>query len=298
MHSSQAGSKTVAASRKTGGWRVKNVFHPSDFTAGSEVAFLHALKFAFLARSRLSMLHIATDSMEKTGQFPGVRETLERWRVIPPDSQKDAVSQLGLDVRKVVEKRSDPVRAVLAYLKRHPADLLVLATHQYRGHERWLKRSIAEPIARGSRQMTLFIPHGTTGFVSRENGALTLKHILIPVAADPDPGPAIAAAMRVAETLACSDVTFTLLHVGEPSGMPEYTPRRESGWAWQQLVEPGQVVDQVLRLAAARRADLIVMSTNGHNGFLDALCGSITEQVLRDAHCPLLAVPALDEEID
>jgi nucleotide-binding universal stress UspA family protein len=40
------------------------------------------------------------------------------------------------------------------------------------------------------------------------------------------------------------------------------------------------------------------MSTNGHNGFLDALCGSITEQVLRDAHCPLLAVPALDEEID
>jgi nucleotide-binding universal stress UspA family protein len=80
--------------------------------------------------------------------------------------------------------------------------------------------------------------------------------------------------------------------------MPEYTPRRESGWAWQQLVEPGQVVDQVLRLAAARRADLIVMSTNGHNGFLDALCGSKTEQVLRDAHCPLLAVPALDEQID
>jgi len=34
-----------------------------------------------------------------------------------------------------------------------------------------------------------------------------------------------------------------------------------------------------------------VMSTAGHEGFLDALRGSVTEQVLRHSPCPLLAVP-------
>ena len=39
-------------------------------------------------------------------------------------------------------------------------------------------------------------------------------------------------------------------------------------------------------------ANLIMMATAGHQGFLDALRGSTTERVLRHAPCPVLAVPA------
>ncbi|HEY3719491.1 MAG TPA: universal stress protein, partial [Roseiarcus sp.] len=39
-------------------------------------------------------------------------------------------------------------------------------------------------------------------------------------------------------------------------------------------------------------ADLIVMPTAGHVGYLDALRGSTTERVLRQAPCPVLAMPA------
>jgi nucleotide-binding universal stress UspA family protein len=35
-----------------------------------------------------------------------------------------------------------------------------------------------------------------------------------------------------------------------------------------------------------------VMATEGRNGFLDALRGSHSEQVLRQCACPLLAIPA------
>jgi nucleotide-binding universal stress UspA family protein len=38
-------------------------------------------------------------------------------------------------------------------------------------------------------------------------------------------------------------------------------------------------------------ADLIVMATAGHQGALDALRGSTTERVVRQATCPVLAVP-------
>jgi nucleotide-binding universal stress UspA family protein len=52
------------------------------------------------------------------------------------------------------------------------------------------------------------------------------------------------------------------------------------------------VVDTILAVARERAADLIVMTTEGRSGFLDALRGSTTERVLRSGALPLLAVPA------
>ena len=40
-----------------------------------------------------------------------------------------------------------------------------------------------------------------------------------------------------------------------------------------------------------RPSDLIGMPTMGHHGFLDALRGNTTERLLRQAPCPVLAVP-------
>ena len=51
-------------------------------------------------------------------------------------------------------------------------------------------------------------------------------------------------------------------------------------------------MDQILEEEAHWRPDLMVLATQGHIDFLDALRGSTTERVLRGAHCPVLAVPA------
>ena len=52
-----------------------------------------------------------------------------------------------------------------------------------------------------------------------------------------------------------------------------------------------ETVAQLYDRLAAMGAGLIVMSTDGRNGFLDALRGSHSERVLRQAPCPLLTVP-------
>ena len=44
--------------------------------------------------------------------------------------------------------------------------------------------------------MTLFIPAGVEGFVSLQDGSVSLKNILIPVAPVPKAQPAIQAAVR------------------------------------------------------------------------------------------------------
>lgn len=47
---------------------------------------------------------------------------------------------------------------------------------------------------------------------------------------------------------------------------------------------------EILRLAAERRADLIVMATHGRGFISHLVLGSTTERVLRSAPCPMLVV--------
>jgi nucleotide-binding universal stress UspA family protein len=159
---------------------IDDILHASDFSEAGEVAFAHALKAALIARARLTLLHVAPASPAgEWGDFPGVRETLERWALIPPGSPRSAVPKLGIDVRKLVAHDDDPVRSVLRYLDGHQTDLIVLAPHRHEGRMRWFKKSVAEPIARKSGQMTLFVPEGVDGFVSLDDGSVSLTSILI-----------------------------------------------------------------------------------------------------------------------
>lgn len=277
--------------RTTSGW---NIFYPSDFSPASEVAFAHALKLALLAQAELNILHVASQPQAvHWTDFPGVRRTLERWGMLPIGSARADVVEMGMDVTKIVRLHTDPVRAILDYLGQHPTNLIVLAAHQREGLARWLHQAVAEPIARRAKKLTLCIPCGVAGFVSLETGALTLRRIVIPVDTVPHPQPAVHAAFALAGALGCAAVSFTLVHVGDNEEMPPvHLPERE-GWTWEQTVRHGEVVEQLLQVAAERSADLVVMTTQGHHGLLDALRGSTTERVLRGARCPLLAVPAV-----
>jgi len=270
---------------------VDSILHPSDFSAGSQTAFHHALKAAIIAKSKFTILHVSPEAAAAWTDFPGVRETLERWSLLPPGSPKSAVPQLGIDVRKAVARDTSPTKSVLRYLEEHPADLIVLATHSHEGHASWLRQSVAEPIARQSGQMTLFIPDHVPGFVSAKDGSVSLNKILIPIAAKPHPQPAVAAAVRLAARLQRPRGTFVLMHVGEAGGMPAVQCPEVPGWEWKKVMRTGDVIEGIVDTAAKETADLIVMSTDGRNGFLDALRGSHSERVLRNAPCPLLTVP-------
>jgi len=272
--------------------RIDSVFHPSDFSAASEVAFFHALKIALAAQAELNMLHATDDSQNDWHDFPGVRETLERWKLIPPNSPKSAVANLGIEVRKVVKVDRDPVHAATEFLRTYRADLIVLAVRQHEGRMRWLQKSIGKPLARAAGQMTLFIPHGTEGFVSRADGSVSLRNVLVPVAATPRPQPAIEAVRRLVRSLPKADGTVTVLHVGAESAAPAVKlPDDTPGWQWKRVAVPGEPVEVIVKTAESISAGLIAMTTDGPEGFLDALRGSTSERVLRKANCPVLSLP-------
>jgi nucleotide-binding universal stress UspA family protein len=277
----------------TSGIHLQSLFHPTDLKPGDEGAFAHAVKLAVAAKAELNILHANADTGEVDWEnFPSVRRMLERWGMLPPGGTKEDVRRLGLDVHKVMRKSDDPVKAILDYLGDHEPDLVVLATHQRRGLSRWMNRPIAAPIARGSPVMSLFVPRRVVGFVALENGALHLENILVPVDRVPDPQRAVDAAVAVASMLECPKLHFTLLHVGPDGAVPHVELELAPGWTQESICREGDVVEWILTESETSDADLIVMATKGREGFLEALKGSTTEQILRSAKCPILAVPA------
>lgn len=270
------------------------ILHATDLTAGGDLAFVHSLKLALAAPGELVIVHADADRRRAGAEwnaFPGVRETLARWSLLPPGVDAAAVADtLGLHVRKVDIPDKDPMTAVVDLLDHRPVDLVVLASHAREGLDRWLHPSFAEPLAREARLPTLFLPHAARGFVSPETGAQTLRHVLVPVDQSPRPGRALALAMDMADALGAVDAVFHLLHVGPQWPATPIPGGRES--RVRRLERKGSVVDEIIGAADQLDADLIVMATHGHDGLLDALRGSTTEQVLRRAKRALLAVPA------
>ncbi|HYA79425.1 MAG TPA: universal stress protein, partial [Methylocystis sp.] len=168
------------------------------------------------------------------------------------------------------------------YAEQHRCDLLVLTTRESHWMQRIFGGSLAEATARHAHAPALFLREGETGFI-RNTGGIRLSRVLMPVAADVAPMHAWGVAskiVRMLEPLA----QFQLVHVGDTlptfgNLLPHVELRR------------GPVVETILEFADDIRPDLLVMATAGHNELFDDLRGSTTERVLRQAPCPVLAIP-------
>ena len=270
---------------------IKSVLHPTDFSEASLVAFNHALRVAMLAQSKLTLLNVSGDRPSTWADFPGIRETLERWGTLPKGSPRSAVGEIGIEARKVVAGENEPVDAVMRYLHEHPADLIVLATSQRDGRVRWLGKSVAEPVARKAGEMTLLIPGDVEGFVSSRDGSVSLSKILIPIAQTPNPQAAVNTAALMVEKLNIPQGAFILMHVGTANTMPACRYPEVPGWTWDKELRSGEVIGSIVNAAKEHKVGLILMATDGRDGFLDGIRGSHSERVLRHGDAPLLTVP-------
>lgn len=254
---------------------------PTDFSPASETAFEHALRLAVALRTRLDLLHVhPRGQSEEWGSFPHVREKLAAWRLIPPNTAASEIEALtGIRVRKIEVRHRNPISGIIEFIGSHRPNLLVVATHGSAGFDA-LRTSVAQDVMRHTHLPTLFLGPLARPFVLSD-GQLVLRTALIPVADKPSPVKALQMFTNLFQPL---NIQQKIIHVSENRRAP-------------QLDQPvqelkGPVVDTILRASDLINADLIAMATAGRDGFLDALRGSTTERVLREAKVPLLALPS------
>jgi len=277
---------------------IGTVFYPSGFAESGEVAFLHALKITMANQGLLWMLNVESSSVQDSEehQFPGIRKTLERWGTIPEDSPKSEVVRLGFDVQKVTATSQTPIDKCIEFLSFYRVDLVVLTIRQHDSIVSWFEKTIGQPISRVSGQPTLFIPKDVDGFVSSSDGSVRLSNILIPITGKPCPGESLDFAKRLIHSLQLPSGTVTLLHVGTLDTLPLIQAPDVAGWAWVVQVLPGNPADIILQQAELLDVDLIVMTTDGPDRFLDKFLGTTSERVLRKSDCPIVVLPV--ERVD
>jgi|KBSSwiStaDraftv2_1062776.scaffolds.fasta_scaffold48265_1 nucleotide-binding universal stress UspA family protein len=117
---------------------------------------------------------------------------------------------------------------------------------------------------------------------------MRIHRILVPT----DFGPASDAALAQARQLAAAlGASLHLVHVLEDAQRADaLAASLEAALGHETAVLNGPTAPTIVEYATDRAFDLIVMGTHGRTGVAHLLLGSVAEQVVRTAPCPVLTV--------
>lgn len=264
------------------------------------VAFNHALKLAIQEKSKLILMYAMGEDSQTLDwdKFPKVRDTLFKWGLIEQgSSRKDIYDKLGVKIQKIIGKGENIIDSVAGLVTEEQVDLIVLSTHGKEGVPKWLHSSLSGSISRKALVPTLFIPYNAKPFVSPDNGEITLNNILVPVDHRPKPQRAVEFGISIGKIYGDGKSQIHIMHVLKEKkpytdeDMPEINLPQDEDCIVRFEFKKKSIHEEITRVADEIEADLIVIATEGHTGFLDAFFGSTSEQVIRNSNCPILTVP-------
>jgi nucleotide-binding universal stress UspA family protein len=265
---------------------LREVLCGTAFDDGDERAFAHALRIVVGAGGRLRQVHLGDrprDGGPEWGDYPRVRETLQRW----------GLSLDGMAVEKVLAATPGDVAEGLLFASRlQPTDLIVLATSARSGVARLVHGSVAESVLEGTHSTPILLLPPGAGFVDPASGRIQMRHVLAPVASPPGYRPLLLQCQRLMLSLGVSGVSGRVLHFeGSGGGLDGSTlPAGPIEWELSVRSTAGDVEETLLEEIRKTSPDLVVMTTAGPHGLTGLLRGSVTERILRQASCPVLAL--------
>lgn len=256
------------------------IVHATDLHPGGGVAFAHALALARSSGASLVSVHASTQG-EVARPMPLASEVLGQWGASATVDHR-AVRHTCCD---------DPVDTLIDFLRRQPADLLVLATQQVSGLRRVLHDSVSEAVARNTHLPALFLPFGKDGFIDAQTGHSRLRAVVVPAESASEARIALAALDRLVQVEGRAALEVVVLYVGEAAPFTVDDLPRDTAFPVRIASRKGRLNQEISSLVDEVNAGLVVMATRGHDGVRDMLFGSHTEQALHTLSCPLLSVP-------
>ncbi len=261
------------------------IAHATDLAADGGIAFAHGVALARDGGCTLVSLHANPTAGVAARDLPTAEALQAAWAAEGGPAPAAVVHE-----RRTHDCCEDPVDTLLDAMRTLQPDLLVVGTHRISSLGRLFKGSVSEALALNSVCPTLFLPIGEGGFVSAQ-GINTLARVLIPIGDEAAAARAIETVTRLAERCDVAHLDVHLLHVGAGDPIAALALPEAPRWTWHRRAAEGPLTRAIGAAADAVGAQLVVMATQGHDGVLDFLTGSHTEQVIRHSHCPVLSVP-------
>ncbi len=270
------------------------ILFPTDLAPHAASGFATALRLAVGARAHLEVVHVHGPTQAPAWDaLPHTRALLSQWGRIDADADVSALDALGLRVSLQAAPSLELTTPVLDRAARHRPDLLVLPTGARKGLDRLRVPSVAELVAQQTRLPALFLPDDARPLVDAATGEAEIRTVVVPLGLAEDARTALQGLHRLLRALGALPTVVVLVHVGtDASRPPLLLPDDEPFGSFDLDVRPHASVAEGLALAAkAHDADLVAIATRGKNSVYERLMGSVTQQLVRHAPCPVLSLP-------
>jgi nucleotide-binding universal stress UspA family protein len=291
---------------------IKRILCPTDLSDASAHAIDQAIALAAGREARITALHVHTPPYTALPGLPvleGADADLSRVRD-EMAARFRAATDAGIGVDVLVDV-GEPATRILDRADALSADVIVMGTHGASGFQHLVLGSVTEKVLRKARCAVLTVP-------PHARATSTFTRVLCPLDFS---DPSLAACQAALSLTQASHAALMLLHViewpwheppapaahdlppAQAAALTEFRRyletsalmRLETLIAAAALDPPptpqivhGKPYVEILRVAALDGADLIVMGVHGRNVLDMALFGSTTNQVVRQATCPVL----------
>jgi nucleotide-binding universal stress UspA family protein len=292
---------------------IKRILFATDFSRWAQRAEDYACALACSWKASLTVLSVAEFPPELNPDYLVNQQYLA-------DLLKHASSRL-VDLKGLAEQRGIavttrmatgiPSEEVIAAARADDSDLIIVGTRGKTGLAHILLGSTAERVIRGAPCPVLSVRTEPTDIEHECVLArpVMFERILVPVDFSDCSLEALEFAVVVAQQAKAS---LMLLHVLEPVSYGlDFTlnkNRQSKSSTWTKRLEElvsshhhtqvpmefrlrgGLPSDSILDSAQTLPCNLIVMGTHGRRGLSHTISGSVAEAVLRQSHCPIIAV--------
>jgi nucleotide-binding universal stress UspA family protein len=299
----------------------KNILFPTDFTPHARAALKYAAAFAHSGRGRVVLFSVQSAAVPPNlFMLPEriLQEQDNNWLLQIRTEVRNLLGDSpfnGLEVEPVIVA-GEPAPEIAKAVREYDIDLVTVVTHGRTGLSRALWGSTAEEIIAEAPCPVLTIRPPQHDFVEHRDDycEIRLNRILLATNFRPSSAAATQVATQLANQTGAElhavhvigdyleqiSVMFPESGLSALSRLRSYVQERmaqlagsANGRAVAHIAE-GRPYEEIVRLAAEKDADLIVIGTSVHASLFGGtpVLGSEIERVVRNAPCPVLCVPA------
>ena len=294
---------------------IRQILCPVDLSDCSRRALEHAAALARAGQGNLTVLHVY--SMLAAADVVPTLDDVSVREVDPDLLTRDLEAFVlpvaaGLSLGLRLRRADDVRRAIVDEADTVGADLLVIGSHGRSGFERLLLGSTAERVVRKSTCPVLVVPPQSAppydgrfrqivcGIDFSAASLQAFRHAIQTVAANGADVTLVHAIemppeLHDRQIVAAYDVEAirAAAELGTRSRLEAIIAGNDSAHVRvKATVVEGRAHLEVLKIASARNADLVVLGTHGRSAIDRYVFGSNTDGVLRGAPCPVLTVRA------
>jgi nucleotide-binding universal stress UspA family protein len=291
---------------------IKRILYATDLSQISESAWHEAQQFGKLFDAEILLVHVVPLVMlPLEGYFPPhmydeLVQSARREAEAGFDRVLESVPGSGLKVRIRLEDGA-PAERILAVAKEEQTDVVIVGTHCRPPLQRAILGSVADRLVRQAP-----CPVVTVQPSFEDKSSTRIRRICYATDFSPT---ARAAWPWVLSIARAADAEIDLVHVALSPVPDRHLPAEALGRMAHTLHEQGRLEterflekspfpggrinvrlshgdpgEQIVHLAQAQSADLIVMGTHGWSGLVRWMLGSVAHHVIQTAPCPVLTV--------